>query len=120
MYEYNATILRVIDGETVEATVDLGFSTFFKSNFRLFGIDTPELHSSVPAVRELATRAKSRLIELIEGQTVLVRTHKPDKYGRWLVEIKTPDITLGTVNSQLIAEGFAKPYLGVGERPIWP
>lgn len=120
MYEYNATIIRVVDGDTVEAALDLGFSMSFHNNFRLFGVDTPELHSSDPAVRELAKRAKDRLIQLIEGKTVLVRTHKPDKYGRWLVEIKTPDITLGTVNSQLIAEGFAKPYLGVGERPIWP
>ncbi len=120
MYEYNATIIRVIDGDTVEAVIDLGFATSFRNTFRLFGIDTPELTSHDTAVRELAKRAKSRLVELIEGKTVLVRTHKPDKYGRWLVEIKTPDITLGTVNSQLIAEGFAKPYLGVGDRPIWP
>lgn len=119
MYEYTANVIRVIDGDTVEATVDLGFSTSFHNSFRLFGIDTPELNSHDENVRDLAKRAKNRLIELVEGKSVLVRTHKPDKYGRWLVEIKTPDISLGTVNSQLIAEGFAKPYLGVGERPTW-
>ena len=120
MYEYNATVIQVIDGNTIEVSIDLGFSMSFRSTFRLFGIDTPELTSHDATIRELANRAKCRLAELVNGKTILVRVHKPDKHGRWLVEIKTSDITLGTVNSQLIAEGFAKPYLGVGDRPIWP
>lgn len=120
MYEYNATVTRVIDGDTVEAMVDLGFCTHVNLNFRLFGIDTPEMHSTNLVEREKAQAAKNRLIDLIEGKDVVVRTHKADKYGRWLAEIKVVGSTdIGTVNTQLIAEGLAKQYFGVGPKPSW-
>ncbi len=119
MFEYTAKVNRVIDGDTIDATVDLGFSISITERFRLFGIDAPEPHSSNENERILAKRSTERLRELVEGCTVTIKTHKPDKYGRWLAEIKTSDNILGTVNAQLIAEGFAKQYFGIGDRPTW-
>lgn len=121
MYEYNAIVTRVIDGGTFEATVDLGFNVFTKITFRLFGIDTPELHSTNEVEREKAKAAKERAIQLADGKDVLIKTYKPDKYGRWLAEFKVVNETtyIGTVNTQLVAEGRAKAYFGVGPKPIW-
>lgn len=120
MYEYNAKIERVVDGDTVYAIVDLGFCIYTRVDLRLFGIDTPEMHSSNPEERIKAKAAKDRLISLIEGKDVVIRTHKADKYGRWLAEIKPVGyIGIGTVNTQLISEGLAQKYFGIGPKPTW-
>lgn len=120
MYEYKAKIERVVDGDTVCAMVDLGFNVFGRVDFRLFGIDAPDANSTNPEERLLAKTAKDRLIGLVEGKDVIIRTHETDEYGRWLAEIKPVGyIGIGTVNSQLISDGLAKQYFGIGPKPTW-
>jgi micrococcal nuclease len=105
LYEYRGTVVRWIDGDTVELTLDLGFHIKFTDHFRLFGIDTPERG------RVGATAAKDRANELAPaGSRILARTSKGDKYGRWLTILS--ESTGVEVNSTLLNEGHAKLYFG--------
>ena len=82
MYTYNATVVRWIDGDTVQLAVDLGFNISMVQIFRLLGIDTPE--RGEPNYHE--ARECSISIAPVNTQLKIV-THKRDKYGRWLTEI---------------------------------
>lgn len=106
MYSYAATIVRWVDGDTVDLRVDLGFKMFAETRFRLYGVDTPERgqknHDQATTFCELLAPA---------GAGVLVKSYKdPDKYGRWLADIST----LGgdSINTGLVEFGWAVPYFG--------
>jgi micrococcal nuclease len=113
-YEYSASLVRVIDGDTVVLNFDLGFKTHVEQTCRLLGINTPEL---IGEQHEAGKAAKQAVVDALTTAVgnLIVRTHKPekkDKYGRYLAEILYTD-TLGTVvslNEWLIAQGFAVPY----------
>lgn len=109
-YELTAFIKRVIDGDTVIATVDCLFDVKIDITLRLFGIDTPELTSKVLVERTTAKEAKARLIQLVEGKDIKIQSYKEkEKYGRYLAEL----FVEGTnVNQLLIAEGLAAAYFG--------
>lgn len=110
MYDYNAKVLRVVDGDTVEALIDLGFRTHHKGMVRLYGIDTPEIRTRDLEEKERGYKAKDRLTELLEAcdyQIVLI-SHGLDKYGRALGTLKNPEGV--DLNQQLLLEGFAEPY----------
>lgn len=109
-YELVAVINRVIDGDTVAATVDCLFDVKINMTLRLFGIDTPELTSKVATERATAKAAKARLIELVEGKTINILSYKEkEKYGRYLAELFVDGIN---INQLLINEGLAKSYFG--------
>ena len=114
MYTYNGTIVRVIDGDSVWIEVDVGFHMSYKYNFRLGGINTPELRSSDPIEKAKAYDAKARLQELLPvGSQVQVATGKPGKYGRWIATIHTEAaVALDqiSVNQILLDEGHAVVY----------
>ena len=109
MYEYRATVSRVVDGDTYDLWVDLGLCVATRIRVRLLGIDTPEIyHASCPAEKEHGQQAKTFAVEHALGRSVIVRTHKDKrgKYGRWLAEIVLPD---GTSLAELLrANGFEK------------
>lgn len=107
-YVYHATILNIVDGDTVDAEVDLGFNIFFKLRLRLNGINTMELRDPDPAKRELSVRAKTRITELLLGRKVIIESRKIDKYGRYLADIYLDSVN---INQQLITEGLAVPYM---------
>lgn len=108
-YKYKAIITNVVDGDTVDARVDLGFTVSVDIRFRLYGIDTPELNSKEESVRYKAKLAKQYVIDKILDKEVLIESYKTDKYGRWLVNIFIEDKTL---NQMLIEEQLAIPYYG--------
>ena len=108
-YRYKAKITNIVDGDTVDAVVDLGFTVSVDIRFRLYGIDTPELRSSDESIREEAKKAKQFVIDKLFEREVLIDTYKTDKYGRWLAEILYEDTT---INKMLIDEGLATPYYG--------
>ncbi len=113
MWTYRATCLRVVDGDTVDARLDLGFHVFMEQRLRLAGIDTDEMRSPDPATRARALIAKERLAALLPvGSvfTVTTETDPRDKFGRWLGRISTPDVP--EVNELMIREGLARPYQG--------
>ena len=103
----NFTVIRAVDGDTVELEVDVGFRTRYRDNFRLSGIDTPERG------QDGFTEATERLVALLgqyTGDLELMVT-KRDKYGRYLVEIREVDSGF-SINQQMIIEGHAKAYHG--------
>jgi micrococcal nuclease len=104
MYEYKATCTRVVDGDTVDLQIDLGFSMTVKQRVRLAHIDTPERG------QDGYDQAKAALIDAVQFKTVRVKTTKPSKYGYYLAEISTDGCL--SVNSMMIDRGFAKPYEG--------
>lgn len=103
MYEYAASLIRVVDGDTVWLDVDLGFGVSRKDSFRLYGINAPEL--STPA----GPPASQHLLELL-GFPITVRTikDKREKYGRYLATIICNGID---VNQKMIDDGFAVAYM---------
>ena len=112
MYEYRATIRRVVDGDTVDITLDLGFDILYNNRIRLLGIDTPESRTRDLEEKKLGLAAKDRVKELCPvGSTVTVKTTKDGrgKFGRILGEIYVGDVN---VNKLLIEEGHAVEYFG--------
>lgn len=117
MYTYSAKVLRVIDGDSVEADVDLGFKIHQTMTLRLYGINAPELHAADPLP---GRTAQDFLKTLVEGKDVTIRTHKDktEKYGRMLAEIWVGILLTGlpndldSVNTKMIGNGFAVPYFG--------
>ena len=109
MYTYNAKVIRVIDGDTVELDIDLGFTIHWKSSCRLYGINTPELNSKDKDEKLKAFEAKNFLIqELPVGSNVTINSKKLDKYGRPLVEVINNHIN---INQELLVLGLAKEYI---------
>jgi len=113
MYEYNARVLRVVDGDTVELSVDLGFGVMINETFRLYGINAPETRTKDIAEKESGLRAKSRLKELLDGKSVLVKTmlDSTEKFGRYLCVIFLPEYQY-PINKLLIDEGLVVEYFG--------
>lgn len=112
MFEYKAIVIKVVDGDTVDVQVDLGFDTFRNVKLRLKGINTPETRTKDTEEKTAGMAAKARLAQLIYGLEVVVKTYKDrsEKYGRYLADIFLDDGRC--VNSILLEEGYAKPYNG--------
>jgi micrococcal nuclease len=103
--EYPAMALHIVDGDTLDVVVDLGFRIDFEQRIRLYGINTPE--RGQPGFKE-ATEALGKLVML---QPLVCRTIKPhEKYGRWLASIHTPETP--DVAAAMIDAGFGVPYFG--------
>lgn len=115
LYNYKAKLVRVVDGDTIDAEIDLGFGVFIKQRIRLYGIDTPESRTKDLEEKERGLAAKARLTELLPRefivQTIL---NKRGKYGRvlgtLLVEDESGNVT--DINETLVTEGFAVHYFG--------
>lgn len=111
LYVYNAKIVYAYDGDTVTASVDLGFHfAFNKQKLRLYGIDTPELRGDT---LEAARAARDRLKELVLDKEVLIETFKDSKgkYGRYLAKVwfklQPDDESYVCLNDRLVEEGHA-------------
>jgi micrococcal nuclease len=95
MYEYKATVKRVIDGDSLVLDIDLGFYMFMnETKIRLYGLDTPEMNSEDPLLRLQAVLATRYLYDnLPVGSKVTIKTilDKREKYGRLLATIITQD-----------------------------
>ena len=81
MYYRKAVVTNVVDGDTFDATVDLGFDVFTHQRFRLIGINAPELGTSV------GERSKKALETLFKGKNVVIKSTKPDSFGRYLADV---------------------------------
>ena len=115
MYEYKVKITRVVDGDTVDAEVDLGFDTFIKDRIRLMGLDTPESRTRNKKEKALGLAAKAYLKELLKENKgdIILRTSKEGngKFGRILGTLLIYDGKT-SVNQMLIDEGHARNYFG--------
>lgn len=109
MYEYKASVVRVVDGDTIDADVDLGFYCTMRLRLRILGVDTPELNSKDPAEREKALKAKQFVEDaLLPIPGILIKTSKADSFGRWLATVTY----YGGKNlaEELLANGHAVPF----------
>ena len=110
MYKYNAKLIRVIDGDTIDALIDLGFDVWVKKRIRLYGINAPESRTRDLSEKEKGLAAKARLLEILtaaDDKFVLV-SHGVGKYGRCLGELFIE--SQESVNQMLINEGHAIVY----------
>jgi len=118
-FVFKGKVQRVYDGDTLYATLELGFDIFKYSSIRVSGIDTPELRGSSPAEKVLAKAAKKRMKELC-GKEVWVESlngGEADKYGRVLGSVYQLDGT--NIADILIKEGHAVKYKGKKKTHKW-
>ena len=116
MYEYHVKkVHKVVDGDTIDVDIDLGFNVSYFQRVRLAGIDTPESRTSDEYEKKLGLESKEWLKKHLEGaEGIVIKTEKPDsseKYGRilgWL-HIKGLDKSL---NEIMIEQGYAWSYMG--------
>ena len=120
---YGATVIGVVDGDTVDLMVDLGFSVHHKIRVRLYGINTPESRTKDLKEKELGLKAKKFVEDWITNHKwVFVNTipDKNDKYGRVLARIyssdKIDDPQTACLNIDMIQSGNAREYYGVGDK----
>jgi micrococcal nuclease len=116
MYEYNVKkLINVVDGDTIDVEIDLGFDISIFKRVRLAGIDTPESRTSDKYEKTLGLESKAKLKQMLSGATrIVIKTEKPDsseKYGRVLGWLYIDDTNI-SVNDTLIASGYAWSYLG--------
>ena len=124
-YIYRATLERVVDGDTVDALIDLGFDTWVKKRIRYKGIDTWESRTKDLDEKKLGLAAKDRNKELLESISskpgyFRLRRHGVGKYGRVLGElfIKDNEGVEYNINQTLIDEGHAYEYEG-GKKKVF-
>ena len=109
-YIYKAKITNVVDGDTVDMQVDLGFHTYIRGRFRLARIDTPELNSTSVEERIKAKEAKEYMMQYLD-KNVVIKSSKKDKYGRFLAEIYLENNSV-SINDALVQNGLAIIWRG--------
>ena len=127
MYQYTAKLIRVVDGDTLDCLISLGFGIFIKERVRLMGIDTPESRTRNKAEKSWGLAAKDRLKKILKstkGEFIITtKLQKKGKFGRILGEILIPaDMITETtikynsgnisVNQILMEEKLPIPYTG--------
>ena len=111
MYEYSATLVKIVDGDTVDVLIDLGFNITKKERVRLLGIDTPESATKDLAEKKLGLEAKEYITQwFVKNTPFRLQTTKDDKYGRILGVFTGLDGK--TLNTRLVDEGYAWAYDG--------
>jgi micrococcal nuclease len=116
MYEYFVKeVTKVVDGDTIDVVIDLGFSIMFASRVRLAGIDTPESRTTDKREKALGLESKKYLADrLKDAKNIVIKTEKMDsseKYGRilgWLYVNGDGN----SLNVEMIEKGYASGYLG--------
>lgn len=123
MYEYKCNIIRVVDGDTVDVDIDLGFGVWLKKQrIRLYGIDTPESRTRDKVEKKFGLMAKDYLVSHL-GETSTLRTKKDGrgKFGRILGEFVVYDPATDayrSVNEMLVESHHAVAYHGQSKKDI--
>jgi micrococcal nuclease len=102
LYLYKAKVIKIIDGDTIDVVVDLGFTSSRTERLRFARIDAPEVRG---AEREAGLQAKDWLLSQISpGSEIFIRTEKDDSFGRYIAEIYFNDLNL---NDEMVKVGHA-------------
>jgi len=128
MYEYRATIIKIIDGDTVDVDIDLGFNVVIKDErVRIAGIDTPESRTRDKEEKKFGLAAKARVKQLL-GKTSILKTRinkdgedMKGKFGRILGDFSVYDEVTDSwklLTTMLISEGHAVPYHGQNKEDV--
>ena len=123
MYEYKVLVTKIIDGDTVDVDIDLGFGVWLKDErVRIMGIDTPESRTSNDVEKLFGKAAKGRLAQLL-GETAILKTQvnkngedMKGKFGRILGDFVAPDGRM--VTDIMIEEGHCVAYFGGSKEEI--
>ena len=119
MYEYKCKVTRVVDGDTVDIDIDLGFGVWLhKERVRIYGIDTPESRTRDKVEKRFGLLAKEFVEQFVKGSSVILRTQKYDakgKFGRILGDIIVDDKSL---SETMIQEHHAVAYHGQSKEDI--
>jgi len=107
LYQYQAVCVRIVDGDTVDAMIDLGFDTWVKRRVRLHGINAPESRTRDAEEKKKGLESKARLKELILDEDFILESKGIGKYGRCLGVIHCHG---HNINQQMIDEGYADEY----------
>ena len=109
------SITKVVDGDTIDANIDLGFDISLTKRIRLAGIDSPESRTTNLKEKALGLESKEWLKKSLEGaKDIIIKTEKPDsteKYGRIIGHLFVNDQET-SLNNQMIDEGYALVYEG--------
>jgi len=112
LFNYTCKLLRVVDGDTCDAMVDLGFNVQFKTRIRFHGVDTWECRTRNKEEKKKGLAAKEFTKNFLEaGDTFLLKSHGVGKYGRCLGTIYNTDMSK-CLNEELKKEGHAYEYHG--------
>ena len=123
MYEYRCEVVRVVDGDTVDVNIDLGFGVWMRNErVRLYGIDTPESRTR-DLVEKKYGKAAGRFLERMLGGETILKTHKDKagKFGRILGEFIVYDAETDShrsVNKIMVAKHLAVEYYGQSKESI--
>tara|TARA_B100000949_G_scaffold112641_1_gene99828 strand:- start:257 stop:631 length:375 start_codon:yes stop_codon:yes gene_type:complete len=113
-WRYEAQLIRVIDGDTVDAMIDLGFSTHRNIRIRFYGINTPESRTRDKAEKKRGKAATARLVEILDAESgkFVIQSLGVGKYGRCLGVLFTESLGETSVQQTLINEGHGVEYFG--------
>ena len=121
--EYDVHVVKIVDGDTVDVDIDLGFKIQLKDErVRIMGIDTPESRTSDRVEKLFGVAAKNRLYQLLEKDAKLITTEDKDgedmkgKFGRILGDFRAADGRL--VTEIMIEEGHCVPYFGGSKEEV--
>ena len=123
MYEYRCKVVKVIDGDTVDVDIDLGFGVWMhKERVRLFGIDTPKSRTRDLEEKKYGLAAKKFLTNMLDDDGgIILKTHKDKtgKFGRILGELwRTTNYADQSINNYMIDKHHAVMYLGQSKEDI--
>ena len=119
MYEYKCKVTRVVDGDTVDIDIDLGFGVWLhKERVRIYGIDTPESRTRDKVEKRFGLLAKEFVKQFVKGSSVILRTQKYDakgKFGRILGDFSVKGARVSRV---MIERHHAVEYHGQSKEEI--
>ena len=118
MYEYRCKIFNIVDGDTVDIDIDLGFGVWMAhQRIRLYGIDTPESRTSDEEEKKYGIAAKNFLEKWLAQGNIILKTHKDatGKFGRILGELWYGDVN---INLKLVENHHAVEYHGQSKEEI--
>ena len=122
MYEYRCKVVKIIDGDTVDVDIDLGFGVWLhKERVRLYGIDTPESRTRDLEEKKYGLAAKDFLTGMLDDDQIILKTHKDKtgKFGRILGELwRTSNYTDKSINRYMIEKHHAVAYHGQSKEDI--
>lgn len=118
-YVYNAKVVKIIDGDTIDVDIDLGFDIVLKKQrIRLYGIDTPESRTKNSEEKKRGMLSKNYVISKMPvGSSIKLVSHERGKFGRILGEVFEYNKTT-SINEEMCKEGYAVPYKGQSKEEL--
>ena len=118
MYRYKVSVVKVVDGDTVDVDIDLGFGmSYKKQRVRMLGIDTPESRTRDLVEKKFGKASKKHLKSILESGGIQLVSHDKGKFGRILGELFIGDSSY-SINQQMIDEHHAVAYTGGNKEEI--